>query len=180
MIRKLLMSVKAVRVGDIGTAHDGYPQTPIITGSPTVKFDGIPAARLGDALAPHDKPKHPKHPRSIISGSSTVFIDGKAAAITGGSVSCGGVLVGGGTVYIGTQTSKVNSITLASIPTFDEQIRLVDKNNKVLVNLPYYIETNTGAIYKGISDSHGKLDRVTTEGKGAYTLYLGVKALEKW
>jgi uncharacterized Zn-binding protein involved in type VI secretion len=174
------MSVKAVRVGDIGTAHDGYPQTPIITGSSTVKFDGIPAARLGDALAPHSKPKHPIHSRSIASGSSTVFIDGKAAAITGGSVSCGGVLVGGGTVYIGTQTSNVNSIPLASIPTFDEQIRLIDKNNKVLVNVPYYIETNSGAIYKGISDRNGKLDRVPTEGKGAYTLYLGVKALEKW
>ncbi len=37
-------------VGDIGSAHDGYPATPIISGSSTVKIDGKPVARKGDAL----------------------------------------------------------------------------------------------------------------------------------
>ncbi len=81
--------VKAVRVGDEGTEHDGFPPTPVTAGSPDVKIDGIAAARVGDPLAPHSKPKHPPHGRSIASGSSTVFINGKPAAITGGSVSCG-------------------------------------------------------------------------------------------
>ncbi|WP_332457875.1 type VI secretion system PAAR protein [Vibrio gazogenes] len=92
---------KAVRVGDTGTDHDGFPPTPVTAGSPDVKFDGIPAARVGDPLASHSKPKHPPHGRSIASGSSTVSINGKAAAITGGAVSCGGVTIGGGTVNIG-------------------------------------------------------------------------------
>ncbi|MBQ4764843.1 PAAR domain-containing protein, partial [Pectobacterium versatile] len=39
--------------------------------------------------------------RSISSGSSSVLVDGKPAARTGDGVSCGGVLIGGGTVTIG-------------------------------------------------------------------------------
>ncbi|KFD22993.1 PAAR motif family protein [Yokenella regensburgei ATCC 49455] len=37
----------------------------------------------------------------IGSGSSNVFIDGKPAARTNDVVSCGGVLIGGGSVNIG-------------------------------------------------------------------------------
>ncbi|CZF85496.1 PAAR motif protein [Grimontia celer] len=91
----------AVRLGDTGTDHDGFPPTPTTAGSGTVKIDGIPVCRLGDPLAPHDKPKHPPHGRSIAGGSATVFADGKPVARTGDSVSCGGVVIGGGTVNIG-------------------------------------------------------------------------------
>lgn len=45
---------KAVKVGDQGTEHDGFPPTCVIAGSPTVNFDGSPAARVGDPLEPHD------------------------------------------------------------------------------------------------------------------------------
>ncbi|EZJ43287.1 PAAR motif family protein [Escherichia coli 2-005-03_S4_C3] len=64
-------------------------------------IDGLPAARQGDPLTPHDKPKHPPHPRKIARGSSTVFIDGLPAARTGDAIDCGGVVIGGGTVNIG-------------------------------------------------------------------------------
>lgn len=97
------MSKNAAKVGDIGTDHDGFHPTAIISGSPDVFIDGIPAARVGDPLAPHDKPNNPPHPRSIASGSSTVFINGKPLAITGGSVDCGGVIIGSGTVIVGDQ-----------------------------------------------------------------------------
>lgn len=43
----------AVKVGDIGSDHDGFHPTPVLAGSGTVKVDGIPAARQGDPLAPH-------------------------------------------------------------------------------------------------------------------------------
>ncbi|WP_342752135.1 type VI secretion system PAAR protein [Vibrio sp. JC009] len=92
---------KAVKVGDTGTEHDGFPATPVTSGSPDVNFDNMPAARVGDSLAPHSKPKHPPHGRTVASGSSTVFINGKPAAITGGAISCGGVTIGSGTVNIG-------------------------------------------------------------------------------
>jgi len=53
---------KAARLNDKGTQHDGYYETVITAGSPTVFIDGLPAARLGDPLTPHDKPKHPPEP----------------------------------------------------------------------------------------------------------------------
>ena len=106
---------KGVKVGDIGTAHDGFPETPILSGSPDVKFDGQPAARVGDPLLPHSKPKHPPHPRTISSGSSTVFINGKPAAITGGEISCGGVTIGSGTVNIGDKYQPPTSSPLSKL-----------------------------------------------------------------
>ncbi|WP_051177192.1 type VI secretion system PAAR protein [Halodesulfovibrio aestuarii] len=98
--------MKAVKVGDIGTEHDGFHPTKVTAGSGDVFIDGQPAGRVGDPLEPHDKPKHPKHGRTIATGSSTVFINGKPAALTGGKISCGGVTIGSGTVNIGDQPSQ--------------------------------------------------------------------------
>ncbi|KER03691.1 type VI secretion system PAAR protein [Photorhabdus temperata] len=86
----------AVKIGDIGTAHDDCQATPVISGSTSVKADNIPLARQGDILAPHSS-----HSRIIAGGSSTVFIDGKSAARTGDAVNCGGIVIGGGSVNIG-------------------------------------------------------------------------------
>lgn len=95
------MSKNVVLLGDLGTDHTGFPPTPVIAGSPDVLIDGKPIARVGDPLAPHSKPKHPPHPRTIAVGSSTVLINGIPAAVTGGAISCGGVTIGSGTVVIG-------------------------------------------------------------------------------
>lgn len=100
------MGQRAVTLGDIGTDHNGFPPTPVTAGSPDVFIDGKPAARVGDPLAPHSKPKHPPHPRSIAAGSSTVFVNGKPLAITGGAVDCGGVTIGSGTVVVGDQAPR--------------------------------------------------------------------------
>lgn len=91
----------SVKLGDTGSAHDGFPPTPVIAASSSVKVDGIGLARMGDALAPHDKPKHPPHPRKIAAGSGSVFVDGKPAARSGDAIDCGGVVNGGGSVNIG-------------------------------------------------------------------------------
>lgn len=85
----------AVKLGDSDTGHGSYPPTSVVAGSSTVNVDGMPLARQGDPLAPHD------HNRSISGGSASVFVDGKPAARTGDAVSCGGVLIGGGSVTIG-------------------------------------------------------------------------------
>ncbi len=92
---------KGALVGDLGSAHDGFPPTPIIAGASSVKIDGRAVARMGDPLVPHDKPKNPSHPRSIKEGSTTVMIEGKPAARVGDAISCGGVIEGGSTVNIG-------------------------------------------------------------------------------
>jgi hypothetical protein len=55
----------AAKLTDKGTQHDGYYETVITAGSSTVFIDGLPAARQGDPLTPHAKPKHPPHPRKI-------------------------------------------------------------------------------------------------------------------
>lgn len=112
------MGRKFALVGDIGTDHDGFPPTAVTAGSPTVLIDGKSAARLGDPLAPHDKPKHSAHPRTIAEGSNTIFIDGKPAALTGHAVSCGGVVVGGASA-VGGDTAAVEglNLTLLSAPT---------------------------------------------------------------
>ncbi|MGY6030088.1 type VI secretion system PAAR protein [Phytobacter sp. AG2a] len=91
----------AAKVHDVGTQHNGYRETVITAGSPTVFIDSLAAARKGDPLTPHSKPNHPPHPRKIASGSGTVFIDGLPAARTGDVVDCGGVIIGSGTVTIG-------------------------------------------------------------------------------
>lgn len=96
-----LLMGNAAKVGDIGTDHDGFRPTKVTAGSPDVFIDGLPAARVGDPLEPHDKPNHPPHPREIAAGSSSVFVNGKPLAFTGKGISCGGVIIGGGTVTVG-------------------------------------------------------------------------------
>ena len=110
------MGRKLVLVGDIGTDHDGFPPTGVTAGSPTVLIDGKPAARLGDPLAPHDKPKHSTHPRTIAGGSSSIFIDGKPAALTGHAVSCGGVVVGGASA-VGSDTAAAEGLNPMRLST---------------------------------------------------------------
>ena len=95
------MTKPAAKLGDPGTDHDGFPPTPIVSGSPDVWIDGLPAARVGDPLAPHAKPKHPPHPRQIAAGSTTVLVNGKPLALTGSAVDCGGVIIGSGSVMVG-------------------------------------------------------------------------------
>ncbi|WP_447956373.1 type VI secretion system PAAR protein [Vreelandella sp. EE7] len=90
------MGQKFVLVGDIGTEHNGYVPSPVISGSPTVIMDGKPVARKGDPLEAHQKPSHSPHPRSIAQGSGTIFVDGTPVALTSHDVDCGGVVIGSG------------------------------------------------------------------------------------
>ncbi|MBF4246057.1 type VI secretion system PAAR protein [Vibrio anguillarum] len=86
----------AARLGDIGSEHDCFPPTPIISASSGVFINGQPAVRQGDALQDHGCPcsenPHGSHPRSISGGSSGVLIDGKPAARLGDAIDCGGTI----------------------------------------------------------------------------------------
>lgn len=115
------MGRKFVLVGDIGTDHDGFPPTPVTAGSPSVLIDGKPVARLGDPLAPHDKPKHSAHPRSIAEGSGTILIDGKPAALTGHAVSCGGVMNGGASAVGDDTGAGGHTTSLAALSAVDNE-----------------------------------------------------------
>ena len=90
------------RIGDTGTGHASFPPTTLIAGSGNVIVNGIPASRVGDALAPHGSPSpSPPHPRKVSQGASTVLTNGKPTATVGSAVNCGGMLVqGSGNVIV--------------------------------------------------------------------------------
>lgn len=149
------MSKHAAKIGNIGTDHDGFRPTAITAGSPDVFIDGMPAARVGDPLESHDKPNTPPHPRKIASGSSTVLVNGKPLAITGGSVDCGGVIIGSGTVVVG---DIVPTATFPIKPTvfFDEHFCMLDNNTgNPIYNFAYGLITTQGVI-EGLVDRSGK------------------------
>lgn len=102
---------KAARLTDTGSGHDCFPPSPVTSGSPDVKINGLPAARVGDTLEPHSCScggGHGSHPRTIVAGSSSVRINGRPAARTGDAIDCGGVLISGsGNVNIGEYASSL-------------------------------------------------------------------------
>ena len=150
------LSKKAAKIGDIGTDHDGFHPTAITAGSPDVFIDGIPAARVGDPLAPHDKPNNPPHPRSIASGSSTVFVNGKPLAITGGAVDCGGVIIGSGTVIVGDIAPAGGSSILPLItPWFDTSVRLLGSTGNPLANFKFTYTDDTGKTHRAMTGPDG-------------------------
>ena len=113
------MGKPAGRLGDIGSNHGAWHPSPITSGSGDVFINGKPAARVGDSLAPHTKPKNPPHGRSIAAGASQVFINGKPAARVGDAISCGGTISSGsGNVFIG-DSPVLNSPSDASLPDID-------------------------------------------------------------
>ncbi|KAB7622613.1 PAAR domain-containing protein [Alkalilimnicola sp. S0819] len=98
----------AARLGDIGSAHGCYPETPIIEGSADVICNGRPVARLGDALLDHGCSRCNSHPRMIAAGAAGVLVNGRPWARQGDAVDCGGVVQGGsGDVLIGARRSEV-------------------------------------------------------------------------
>lgn len=91
-------------VGDRCSGHDGYPGTPIITGSGTMFCDGKAIACTGDICADHDKSKGHKHTPVITGGSSFFTVDGRPVAMTGsevaGNCSTANVIVEGSNTLI--------------------------------------------------------------------------------
>jgi len=76
----------AACVGDMTSGHDGYPGTPIITGSSTLICDGKGVACTGDKCEDHDKHHGQRHTPIITGGSSFFTVDGKSVAMTGSTV----------------------------------------------------------------------------------------------
>lgn len=50
---RILIMPKAARLTDTGSGHECFPPSPVSAGSPDVIINGLPAARVGDTLAPH-------------------------------------------------------------------------------------------------------------------------------
>jgi uncharacterized Zn-binding protein involved in type VI secretion len=81
----------------------------IVTGSPNVHVNGLPAARAHVDTAKCDK--HGSSARILAEGSSTVHINGQPAARVGDSTVCDGKISAGSTnVFIGGGTDRTDTI----------------------------------------------------------------------
>jgi uncharacterized Zn-binding protein involved in type VI secretion len=91
----------AARLGDYCTGHGCYPPRTGVTASIDVFINGIEAHRLTDVWDIHCC-LGDCHGGIVEEGSTTVFINGLAAARIGDSVACGSLIaMGSPTVNIG-------------------------------------------------------------------------------
>ncbi|WP_395344335.1 type VI secretion system PAAR protein [Ningiella sp. W23] len=128
----------AARLGDMGSNHGAWHPSPIIKGSGDVIINGIPAARQGDALAPHTQPNSPPHPRSIAQGAPTVFINNQPAARVGDAIDCGGkIIIGSNNVFIGDDAPPVEKIPITH--TFALRFELIDELGQPVEGMPYRV-----------------------------------------
>ncbi len=170
----------AARVSDTNACPlPGHGPNPVVVGSPNVLINNLPTARVGDATACGD---------AITVGIPTILINGMPIAHLGSATAHGGVIItGSGNVLVGSSgggapMSPVGALqiggaiaavaatvhTLAeslgeALGLFDEQFVIRDAEGEPLANLPYKITTESGQVYRGITDEQGQTLRISTE-----------------
>ncbi|MOA30481.1 PAAR motif protein [compost metagenome] len=119
-------------------------------------FDGLPAARLGDASACG----------GAMSGNviPNVLINGKPAAVLGSVGSHGNVVVGGsGTVLIGISHSPAPFVAPTPLMCgFDAQCQLLNGLGSPLANTRYLIIRQDGTEESGVTDESGLTHRLAS------------------
>ena len=89
------------RLGDSCTGHGCFPPRSNVSASSDVFVNSIGVHRQGDGWGVHCC-GIPCHASSLASGSSTVFVNGKAMARVGDPVACGSsCATGSGNVFAG-------------------------------------------------------------------------------
>ena len=83
------------RLGDMCTGHRAFPPRASTSASPNVFANGIAVHRKGDSWAVHCDSSPSCHASELKSGSSTVFVNGKALGRVGDPVACGSVVAAG-------------------------------------------------------------------------------------
>lgn len=152
----------AARVSDpTACPISGHGTNPIAAGSGDVFFDGLAAARQGDASACG----------GAMSGglATTVLINGKPAA-TVDSVGTHGnkVVAGSGTVIIGNSHSAVPFVPPVSLEIFGFNVRvqLMDPvSGEPLKNMAYTATLEDGSEIHGVTDGSGLSKSLGTKGQ---------------
>jgi uncharacterized Zn-binding protein involved in type VI secretion len=148
----------AARVSDpTACPLPGHTTNPIAAGSGDVFFDGLAAARQGDASACG----------GAMSGglATTVLINGKPAA-TVGSVGTHGntVTAGSGTVIIGNSHSPAPFVAPLPVeiqwPFNEHYVINCQDTGKPLAGVEYTLKTASGKIISGVTDSDGKTQKI--------------------
>lgn len=133
----------------------GHGTSPIAAGSPDVLFDGLPAARMGDASACGGSLASAVIP--------TVLINGMPATTVGTVGSHGNtVTAGSGTVIIGTSGGGAAFTAPAPVifPGFDEQFVLKDAQGNPIANQQYLLVRENGQQETGVTDAQGLTHRL--------------------
>jgi uncharacterized Zn-binding protein involved in type VI secretion len=160
----------AARVSDpTACPLPGHGTNPIVAGSGDVFFDGLAAARQGDASACG----------GAMSGglATTVLINGKPAA-TVDSVGTHGnkVTAGSGTVIIGNSHSPVPFVPPLPVEIqwpFTEHFVVTDpETGAPIADRGYTIRTDSGKEITGVTDSEGKTSVIGSSIAEGVTLLL--------
>ena len=80
----------ASRQGDLCSGHGPFPPRPLVSGSPNVLINGIPAGRRNDPYGIQCSTKK-CHGGSAAGGSGSVRVNGRPLVRIGDGVSCGSV-----------------------------------------------------------------------------------------
>ena len=147
----------AARLGDpTDCPLSGHVSNPLASGSPDVLFDGLPAARQGDASACGGAMDDNLIPN--------VLINGLPAAVLGSVGSHGNVVVAGsGTVVIGTSHTLASFAPPAPMlasgmgQVFNEHFIVGDSSTGAPVaGRAYRLRTESGQVVTGMTDESGK------------------------
>ncbi len=160
----------AARVSDpTACPLPGHGTNPIAAGSGDVFFDGLAAARQGDASACG----------GAMSGglATTVLINGKPAA-TVDSVGTHGnkVTAGSGTVIIGNSHSPVPFVAPLPVeiqwPFNEHYVINCQDTGKPLPGVAYSFKTASGKIISGVTGADGKTQKISSSEAETYELII--------
>jgi uncharacterized Zn-binding protein involved in type VI secretion len=160
----------AARVSDpTACPLPGHGTNPIAAGSGDVFFDGLAAARQGDASACGG---------ALVGDlATTVLINGKPAA-TVDSVGTHGnkVTAGSGTVIIGNSHSPAPFVPPLPVeiqwPFNEHYVINCQDSGKPLAGVAYSFKTASGKIINGVTGADGKTQKVSTSAPEAYELII--------
>lgn len=91
------------RLGDLSTGDPcGAPPRGSSSASSDVFVNGIAVHRQGDSWIPHSCPSSSPHGATLVSGSSSVYVNGKQVGRIGDPISCGSTVAEGSSdVFVG-------------------------------------------------------------------------------
>ncbi|SLV13805.1 VgrG protein [Klebsiella variicola] len=90
------------------------------------------------------------------------------------------------TMFAGANSTPTPSISIPLVDDlirngfFDEQFRILDDSGKPMANVPYFISSENGETFKGVTHNQGLCKRVFSKESAKLTVWLGVLALERW
>jgi uncharacterized Zn-binding protein involved in type VI secretion len=161
------------------TDHGGE----VIEASGVTNTHGRGIARVGDRV---HCPKKGHGSTYIVTGDTTMVIDGRAVAYHGCSTSCGATLISsqmvtsvefGPAAQVPSKAEEANSPASEETHAFDEQIKAVDPiTHEPISDLSYFIEAPGGERHTGRTDSDGQCERINTRRPAELKVWFGEQA----